>query len=89
MFPHSVTKSHCLSTKQSVNGHPSLENAILTKCHNNKTRIYQTMCALLEKMVNLNKSKKSWTKFATKSSWNKKNVKKSAIQFFISKPAAT
>ena len=39
---------------------------------NNKTCIH-------EKMVNLNKFKKAWTKFATKSSWNEKNAKKSAI----------
>ena len=30
----------------------------LTECHTNKTCSYQSMCALIEKMVNLNKSKK-------------------------------
>ena len=45
------------------------------------------MCALIEKMVNLNRSKKGWTKSATNSSSNEK-ILKSAIQFFISKSAA-
>ena len=33
------------------------------------------MCALIEKMINLNKNKKGWKKFATKSSWNEKMLK--------------
>ena len=46
------------------------------------------MCELIENMVNLNKNKKGWTKFTAKSlKW--KNVKKSANQFFISKPAVS
>ena len=32
----------------------------------NKTGIYQSMCALIEKMVNLNKFKEDWTEFGTK-----------------------
>ena len=34
----------------------SLKNP--TECHTEETCIYQSMCALIEKMVNLNKSKK-------------------------------
>ena len=39
------------------------------------TCIYQSMCVFIEKMVNLNKSKKGWIKFATISGWNEKLLK--------------
>ena len=47
----------------------------------NKT-IYQSMCAFTGKMINLNKPKKGWTKFAKKSSWNKKMLKNQQFSIF-------
>ena len=41
------------------------------------------MSALIEKMVILNKSKKYWTKFATKSSWNEKMLTNQQLIFYI------
>ena len=38
-----------------------------SECHNNKTCIYQSMRAFIEQMVNLNKAKKGWINFPTKS----------------------
>ena len=35
------------------------------------------MCAFIEKMLDLSKSKNGWTQFATKSSQNEKNATKS------------
>ena len=45
------------------------------------------MCALIEKMVYLNKSKKAGIN-SLKNPVKRKKVKKSAIQFFISKTAS-
>ena len=45
------------------------------------------MCALLEKMVNLNKNKKRLGEIRYRVQWNQKILKNSSIQFFISKPA--
>ena len=39
------------------------------------------MCVLIEEMVNLNKNKKSWTKFAKKASWNEKMLKNQQFNF--------
>ena len=42
------------------------------------------MCALIEKMVvNLDKNKKGWTKFATKPSWNEKMLKNQQFSFLL------
>ena len=47
------------------------------------------MCAVTEKMVNLNKNKKRQVQSHYKVQLKWKNVKKSAIQFFVTKPAVS
>ena len=61
--PVAVLKCQCLSTKQSVKAYKILKYVITAK-----PVFISPMCALIEKMVNLNKSKKGSIKFATKSS---------------------